>query len=51
VIVAGLAPGARYRATLSLGNGCSLEVGEDRAGTVANAGGFLRLELSGCKRR
>lgn len=50
VVIAGLEPGARYDVELGPGNGCVLELRRGAA-LVAGSGGFVRLELSGCRRR
>jgi hypothetical protein len=51
VLVAGLDPGVKYVPTLSSAGGCTLEVTRSESGVVATGGGFIRLELDGCRRR
>lgn len=51
LIVAGLAPSARYTVTLSPAGGCKLRVARASDGRVATGGGFVRLALDGCRLR
>jgi hypothetical protein len=49
VVVAGLAPAARYAVTPSAAGGCRLRVARAADGRVATGGGFVRVALEGCR--
>jgi hypothetical protein len=51
VVIAGLSPGKGYATTLSDQAGCTLSIAPSDHGDTATGAGFVRLELSGCRRR
>jgi hypothetical protein len=50
LVVVGLAPGKRYRASFEGGGACVLRLGDSKqpSDPAATSGGFLRLDASRC---
>jgi hypothetical protein len=51
VVIAGLTPAKRYATKLTDERGCTLTIEASEQGDAATGGGFVRVDLNGCRRR